>query len=152
MVRFLYKDGVIIMIRALLIEAQIKANIKAPRYWPLWGEFTGDRWIPSQRASKAGNVSIWWRHHDINTLFTRIIIPMIQIRWLWSRLILIILYMWDDVFILEHHKHNESLTHWGRVTHICVSKVTIIGSDNGLSPGRRQDIMWTNAGIMSIVP
>ena len=28
------------------------------------------------------------------------------------------------------------LTHWGRVTHICVSKLTIIGSDNGLSPGR----------------
>ena len=30
------------------------------------------------------------------------------------------------------------LTHWGRVTHICVDKLTIIGSDNGLSPGRRQ--------------
>ena len=26
------------------------------------------------------------------------------------------------------------LTHWGRVTHICVSKLTTIGSDNGLSP------------------
>ena len=25
--------------------ADIK-NIKAPRHWPLWGEFTGDRWIP----------------------------------------------------------------------------------------------------------
>ena len=39
------------------------------------------------------------------------------------------------------------LTHWGRVTLICVSKLTIIGSDNGLSPGRRQAIIWTNAGI-----
>ena len=28
------------------IQAQIKENIKAPRHWPLWGEFTGDRWIP----------------------------------------------------------------------------------------------------------
>ena len=45
--------------------------------------------------------------------------------------------------------HNE-LTHWGRVTHICVSKQTIIGSDNGLSPGRRQAIIWTNAGILLI--
>ena len=27
------------------IQAQIKENIKAPRHWPLWGEFTGDRWI-----------------------------------------------------------------------------------------------------------
>ena len=43
-------------------------------------------------------------------------------------------------------------THWGRVTHICVSKLTIIGSDNGLSPGRRQAIIWTNAGILSIGP
>ena len=44
----------------------------------------------------------------------------------------------------------HSLTHWGRVTHICVSKLTIIGSDNGLSPGRRQAIIWTNAGILLI--
>ena len=28
------------------IQAQIKENIKAPRHWPLYGEFTGDRWIP----------------------------------------------------------------------------------------------------------
>ena len=42
------------------------------------------------------------------------------------------------------------LTHWGRVTHIGVSKLTIIGSDNGLSPGRRQAIIWTNAGILLI--
>ena len=45
-----------------------------------------------------------------------------------------------------------SLTHWGRVTHICVSKLTGIGSDNGLSPGRRQAIIWTNAGILLIGP
>ena len=45
-----------------------------------------------------------------------------------------------------------SLTHRGRVTHICVNKLTIIGSDNGLWPGRRQAIIWTNAGILLIVP
>ena len=45
-----------------------------------------------------------------------------------------------------------ALTHWGRVTHICVSKLTIIGSDNGLSPDRRQAIIWTNAGLLSIGP
>ena len=28
------------------MQAQIKENIKAPRHWPLWGEFTSDRWIP----------------------------------------------------------------------------------------------------------
>ena len=44
------------------------------------------------------------------------------------------------------------LTHWGGVTHICVGNLTIIGSDNGLSPGRRQAIIWTNAGIVLIGP
>ena len=44
------------------------------------------------------------------------------------------------------------LTYWGRVTHVCVSKLTIIGSDNGLSPDRRQAIIWTNAGILLIGP
>ena len=42
--------------------------------------------------------------------------------------------------------------YWGRVTHICVSKLTIIGSGNGLSPGRRQAIIWNNAGILLIWP
>ena len=31
---------------------------------------------------------------------------------------------------------------------ICVGKLTIIGSDNGLSPGRHQAIIWTNVGIL----
>ena len=43
-----------------------------------------------------------------------------------------------------------ALTHWGRVTHICVSKLTIIGADNGLSPDRRLAIIWTNTGILLI--
>ena len=44
------------------------------------------------------------------------------------------------------------LTHWGRVTHICVANLTTIDSDNGLSPGRRQAIVWTNVGILLIEP
>ena len=46
----------------------------------------------------------------------------------------------------------DTLTHWGRVTHISVGKITIIGSDNGSSPARRQAIIWTNAGILLIGP
>ena len=38
------------------------------------------------------------------------------------------------------------------MTHICVGKLTILGSDNGLSPGRRQAIIWTNALISLIGP
>ena len=49
-------------------------------------------------------------------------------------------------FILIH-----CLTHWGRVTHIPgVIKLTVIGSDNGLAPGRCQAIIWTSAGILLI--
>ena len=46
--------------------------------------------------------------------------------------------------------HPSCLTHCGRVTHICVGKLNTIGSDNGLSPGRRQAIIWTIAGILLI--
>ena len=44
------------------------------------------------------------------------------------------------------------LTHWGQVAHIRVSKLTTIGSDNGLSPGRRQGIIRTNTRILLISP
>ena len=53
---------------------------------------------------------------------------------------------------MRHPASMIMLTHWGRVTHICVGKLTVIGSDNGLSPGRRQAIIWTNVGILSIRP
>ena len=36
--------------------------------------------------------------------------------------------------------------------HLCAGKLTITGSDNGLSPGRRHAIIWTNAGILLIGP
>ena len=87
-------------------------------------------------------------------------IPMIKIRWSWDCLIFII----GILMLVRWHLYiertpvlpgcslllQEKLTHWGRVTHICVSKLTIIGSDKGLSPDRRQAIIWTNAGILLI--
>ena len=44
------------------------------------------------------------------------------------------------------------LTHWGRVMHTCVSKLTVIGWDNDLSPCRRQATIWTSFGISLIGP
>ena len=57
-------------------------------------------------------------------------------------------------FLSVCHFYSTSypLTHCGRVTHICVGNLTIIGSDNGLSPERRRAIIWTNAGILLIGP
>ena len=48
--------------------------------------------------------------------------------------------------------HDLVLTHWGWVMYVCVRKLTIIGSDSGLLPGRHQAIIWTNAGILLIGP
>ena len=47
---------------------------------------------------------------------------------------------------------EKGLTHWGWVRHICIGRLTIIGSDNDLSPGWRQAIIWTNAWILLIEP
>ena len=52
---------------------------------------------------------------------------------------------WDEIT-------DCALTHWGQMMHICVGKQNIIDSGNGLSPGRHQAIIWTNAGILLIGP
>ena len=44
----------------------------------------------------------------------------------------------------------SALAHWDRVTHICANRLTIIGSDNDLSSGRGQSIIWTNNWISII--
>ena len=55
---------------------------------------------------------------------------------------------WRNEFLSQCRPHlglgSDDLTHWGLVI--------IIGSDNGLSHGRRQAIIWTNAGILLIGP
>ena len=57
-------------------------------------------------------------------------------------------------YSMFHKSPQQSvcLTHWGGETHIYVSKLTVIGSNNVLSPGRRRAIIWTNAGILLIGP
>ena len=47
------------------------------------------------------------------------------------------------------NRAHRALTHWGWVGHICVDKLTIIGSDNGLAPSRRQAIIWSFDHIMA---
>ena len=55
-------------------------------------------------------------------------------------------------FIAKYYSFMEHFvsTHWGRVAYICVGKLTIIGSDNVLSPDRRQAIIWNIVGILLI--
>ena len=42
--------GVSIVYSTVFFQTQIKESIKAPRHWPLWGEFIGDRWIPRTKG------------------------------------------------------------------------------------------------------
>ena len=68
----------------------------------------------------------------------------------WEPLIVI---DWSDTVAMIHITISHKwLTHWSPVTHTCVSKLSNIGSDNGLSPARRQAIIWTNARILLIGP
>ena len=52
----------------------------------------------------------------------------------------------------DHPSIDHGLTHWGTVTHIFVSTFSNIYSDNGLSPGRHQAIIWSNVGMFIIGP
>ena len=54
--------------------------------------------------------------------------------------------------ITQHITGSTTIYSWRQSDHICISKLTIIGSDNGLSPGRRQAIIWTNDGILLTGP
>ena len=49
-------------------------------------------------------------------------------------------------------RRNHTLNSFRLGMHICVSELTIIASDNGLSPGRRQAIIWTKYEIVLIGP
>ena len=116
----------------------------------LCGVFTGHQRIP---LTKASEVELWcflWSAPE----------PTVEQT-------IETLVIWDAITRC-HHAHYDvtvmiadsmihywvflALTHWDRVTHISVSKQTIIGSDNGLSPCRRQAIIWTNAGLLLIGP
>ena len=69
---------------------------------------------------------------------------------LWQLQLLDLSFTW--IVLLDTCMTVHDLTHWGRARHICVGEQIIIGSDNSLSPGQRQAIIWTNAGILSIGP
>ena len=93
-----------------------------------------------------------WNNAEITTP-----LPIFIKYYIWSKIVCA-LPLWFHLRRLNFLVLNQAyswgtrLTHCGRVTHICVSKLTIIGSDNGLSPSRHQAIIWTNAGILLIGP
>ena len=110
--------------------------------------------VPSIFSLSAPFLSVWYR--NIDSFNTDILLRQ-QSRVYLSDILGSMKMIWlprqqynGAQLVTKHLSSCMFKTHWGRVTHICVSKVTIIGSDNGLSPGRRQAIIWTNAGILLI--
>ena len=118
-------------------ECQVLSNLwyktKLSRQWPCWSLRRGFNGLDKDNCKMRREIfKIWdW-------------VPLI-------------LEVWQYIcYVTGSHCYlgtwRDELTHWGRVTHICVGKLTIIASDNGLSPGRRQAIIWTNTGMFLIEP
>ena len=120
--------------------------------------------FPAQRDSNAENVPIRWRHNDhaLNSwdvLYTAEQMECSTLKYI-QPITMKFCTRHNSCKCLSNFEFDRNivdgtgawLTHWSRVTHICVGKLNTIGSDNGLSPDRRQAIIWTNAGILSIGP
>ena len=102
------------------------------------------------RSSDSNSITwTWKRRHNFvwETILYYYYFSLRRAAWPWSSTCIFIVALLQQVTYWDHIRKL-----WGRVTYICVSKLTIMGSDNGLSPGRRQAIIWTNAGILLIRP
>ena len=92
------------------------------------------RMIPHRDWALSVQKLVLWRFND-----SKSILSQEEMKFIW---------LYGDTVWSPYNIHH--LTHWGWVMHVCVSKLSIIGSDNGLSPGRRQAIIWTKAGMLLI--
>ena len=108
--------------------------------------------LDSRLLSKIPFMEYCWRHHLCTNIVQHSLLQycIILIHLIISKILTMDL-QWSPANV-GYVLSVVSLTHWGRVTHICVSRLDITGSDNGLSPGRHQAIIWTNAGILLIGP
>ena len=121
---------------------EISGNINIHFYWSMVNKMWLKSWWPIQLGSKHV-------YFVVNTVPFDSLAPSAGRT---SAGIRMTIKCGSSVYIRSVLVGLRSLTPWGRVTHICVIKLTIIGSDNGLSPDRRQAIIWTNAGILLIGP
>ena len=139
-----------------------KAGVKLVRLWCLFGPtfmftaiFSACCYKNMQsingmllKAFKGSSLyTVFWRLYILAVIFqTRLFPYVLDFQPTLSHKLFYVLGMqWCDF-----ERYSNSLTHLGRVTHICVGKLTSISSNNGLSPGQREAIIWTNAGILLI--
>ena len=157
-----------------VIQAQIKENIKAPRHWPLCGEVTGTKCFHLMTSSWYWNVPwsiqqyartfMYWHVSDVfnSTQF----IPTGPDDSVWHHRTWSTLVNKSACYLAAGHVATYTASHMGSLcfwiwfnssppsaAYIYASlNWAIIGSDNGLSPGRHQATIWTNAGILLIGP
>ena len=105
-------------------------------------------WIVVTRHTAIGS----WREWQTLTDYTMVFRIFIFYNMHAYLLYFIHLLLYYDFIGLLRYICTYAFTHWGRKTHICIREHASTGSDNGLSPGRRQAIIWTIAGILSIGP
>ena len=139
-----------------------------PRYWPFVrgihrspvnsphkGQWRGALMFSLIRAringwvnnGEAGNLGRHRTHYDVIVMCCAVVMTVMTIARSYSAMQCKL-----SCIKVMNYQNKSDLIHWDWVKHLCVSKVTIIGSDNGLSPGRRQAIIWTNVGILLIGP
>ena len=102
---------------------------------PVYGEFPGQR--PVTRSLDA----FFDLRPVARLVIGDVIAPIITSLW-WHR--------WFGARLHYLYFCINSMRRW--LTHICVSKITITGSDNGLSSCRRQANIETNTGILVAGP
>ena len=67
-----------------------KTSLKAPRHWPLWGEFTCDQWIPLTKGPKRGKcfylmTSSW---HPLQVwVLSLTLVQSMQVKYAWRILV-----------------------------------------------------------------
>ena len=125
--------------------SQINIIVNIYRYRQYWDTDSWS-WIIHIKAWQRMTHFPWWCNHHVMVC-----------HWAWSTVFQVILLMtsclmhgYSLIILTGWGHHHDHLTHWAM--HICVRSLTVIGSDNGLSPGRHQTIIWTNAWISSTGP
>ena len=103
-------------------------------------------WVPSQRVMQSFAIFFVVRMSKLLNKQSR----CRQIETQWRSYDVTAMKLWHFISLKNMRVYTK--LHWSRETRICVSTLNIVGSDNSLSHGRRQAIIWTNAGILLTVP
>ena len=149
------------------LKSLLRATAKAADNWSFVWESSGDQWIHFTKGHQHRK-SLRWRHNESDgSQISGVSIVFLTVCSGRSKKIskLCVTGLCEGnppmtggfpsrgkCFQLMTSSCVSKSTHRGRVTHICVGKPTINGSDNGLSPERRQAIIWINVGILIIGP